>query len=92
MHPLCPLSALEIEASVSLIKALHPPETDLLFKQITLNEPAKEQLAPYLDAEFSGSQKTSIDRRSFVNYYIRYTVRVLAIHALGAADLIYEAG
>ena len=75
IHPLAPLTTAEIKASRDLIKSLYPPNTGLLYKQITLQEPEKAVLAPYLDAEFQGGSLGKIDRRSFVTYYIRNTVR-----------------
>ena len=75
-HPLAPLTTSEIESSRDLIKSLYPVTTSLLYKQITLQEPEKVELAPYLDAEFQGRPKGRIDRRAFVTYYIRNTVRL----------------
>jgi len=73
-HPLCPLSASEITTSSSLIKSLWPKTIDLRFKTITLEEPPKAQLIPYLEAEHSNSPLPRIDRKVFVAYYIRNTV------------------
>jgi primary-amine oxidase len=73
-HPLAPLTATEIEISRDAIKAIYPTNVNLLFKQITLREPAKAVLAPYLDAEARGWPVNPIDRRSFITYYIRNTV------------------
>ncbi|MCJ1398722.1 hypothetical protein MMC11_001923 [Xylographa trunciseda] len=72
-HPLSPLTSSEISAAAGFIKALYPSKTDLLFKTITLEEPAKAQLAPYLDAEYHGRSTSRIDRKAFINYYIRNT-------------------
>ena len=73
-HPLAPISAAEIKETVSVIKAQWPADTDLHFKAITLEEPAKAETVPYLEAEFAGSPLPSIDRRVFVTYYLRKTV------------------
>lgn len=73
-HPLGPLTATEIRQSSSLIKALWPSSTNIQFKAITLQEPNKAELVPFLDAEHAGKQTPTIDRRSFVNYYLRNTV------------------
>lgn len=73
-HPLGPLSAQEIIQSSSLIKAYWPAGTDCHFKVITLLEPAKAELIPYLQAERAGQSPTDIDRRAFVVYYFRRTV------------------
>ncbi|KAL8377312.1 hypothetical protein RB595_008142 [Gaeumannomyces hyphopodioides] len=72
-HPLGPLSGDEISRSSSLIRAAWPEGTKFQFKVITLLEPAKAQLIPYLDAERKGQSPSGIDRRSFVVYYIRNT-------------------
>ncbi|KAK5725609.1 hypothetical protein LTR15_003799 [Elasticomyces elasticus] len=72
-HPLAPLSAEEIRAAVSIIKAQWPAKTDLHFKLVTLEEPAKAEAVPYVEAEFHGYNLPSIDRKVFINYYIRST-------------------
>ncbi|CAF9907186.1 hypothetical protein IMSHALPRED_005464 [Imshaugia aleurites] len=72
-HPLCPITAAEIKQSVDLIRSLYPAKTDFVFKAITLEEPQKAQLVPYLDAEHSGRKLPHIDRKTFVCYYLRNT-------------------
>lgn len=79
IHPLAPLNANEIKNAVSIIRAQWPSGTDLHFKAITLQEPAKEEAAPFLEAEFYGQNLPNIDRRVFVTYYLRLTVRPLCI-------------
>lgn len=74
IHPLCPLTASEITKSAQLITGIYPSNISLRFKTITLEEPPKAQLAPYLDAEHHGRAVGQIDRKAFVNYYIRNTV------------------
>ena len=73
-HPLCPITATEIKRSADLVRSLYPAKTDLRFKAITLEEPEKAQLVPYLDAEHNGARLPHIDRKIFVCYYIRNTV------------------
>ena len=73
-HPLCPITAAEIEQSADLIRSLYPAKTDFCFKAITLQEPEKAQLVPYLDAEHNGGRLPHIDRKTFVCYYLRNTV------------------
>ncbi len=73
-HPLCPITASEIKRSANLIRNIYPSKTDIHFKAITLDEPEKAQLVPYLDAEHRGARLPPIDRRAFVSYYIRNTV------------------
>lgn len=73
-HPLGPLTSAEISESTRLIKALWPTNVDLQFKTITLQEPSKADLTPFLAAEHAGQPVPNIERRSFVVYYIRKTV------------------
>lgn len=74
VHPLCPLSGPEISLTAELIRAQWPLNVDLRFKVVTLEEPAKKSLIPYLDAEHSGRTVPRIDRMAFVSYYLRNTV------------------
>jgi primary-amine oxidase len=73
-HPLAPLSAQEIHEASSLIRNQWPEKTDLQFKVLTLEEPAKAEMVPFLEAEFKGQSTSSIDRRVSIAYYIRKTV------------------
>jgi primary-amine oxidase len=73
-HPLAPLSAQEIQEASSLIRNQWPEKTDLQFKVLTLEEPAKAEMVPFLEAEFKGQSTSSIDRRVSIAYYIRKTV------------------
>ena len=75
-HPLSPLTASEITTCADLIRGLYPSKTNLQFKAITLEEPEKAQTIPFLEAEHRGGRTTSIDRKAFVNYYIRNTVSI----------------
>lgn len=74
VHPLAPVSAAEIEHAVSLVKSSWPADTNFQFKAVTLQEPAKAETIPYLEADFHGGDLPHIDRRAFVAYYIRNTV------------------
>jgi primary-amine oxidase len=74
VHPLAPISPDEVKNAVALVKAQWPANTDLHFKAITLQEPAKAEAVPYIEAEFHGYQLPQIDRRIFVSYYLRQTV------------------
>ena len=78
-HPLCPLSGSEILTTSELIRTVWPANTDLRFKVITLEEPSKHELAPYIEAEHSGAHLPHIERRVFVTYYIRNTVSNLTL-------------
>lgn len=74
-HPIGPLIAEEITRSSSLIKSSWPAQTGIQFKTITLLEPEKALLLPYLLAERKGEKPTAIQRKSFVTYVIKNTVR-----------------
>jgi len=73
-HPFAPLSRDEIRSASGLVQSQWPENTDLQFKAITLEEPAKSEAIPYIEAENAGKTSPSIDRRAFVSYYIRKTV------------------
>jgi len=72
-HPLGPLTATEISESAKIIKSIWPTNTNVQFKSITLQEPNKAELVPFLAAEHAGQSTPTIERRSFVVYYLRNT-------------------
>ncbi|KAI4091767.1 MAG: hypothetical protein LQ344_003871 [Seirophora lacunosa] len=72
-HPLSPLTSSEISNVSTLVQSLYPRSTKLQYKSITLQEPEKAHLVPFLDAEHNGLKKSTIERRAFVAYYIRNT-------------------
>lgn len=76
VHPLAPITPEEIQQAVALVKAQWPEKTDLHFKAITLQEPAKAEVVPYIEAEFHGDSLPLIERRVFVSYYLRQTVYI----------------
>ncbi|KAK1829344.1 copper amine oxidase, partial [Podospora conica] len=71
-HPLGPLTGAEISQTSNLVTELWKNKV-LQFKVITLQEPVKTELIPYLAAERAGEPVPSIDRRAFVVYYFRGT-------------------
>lgn len=73
-HPLAPVTANEITHASQLIRRLWPANTSLQFKAVTLEEPPKTLVLPYLEAEHTGRPLPSIDRKVFVNYYLQNTV------------------
>lgn len=79
-HPLCPLTASEIATTADLLRSVWPPNTDLRFKIITLDEPPKKQMVPYLEASYSGAPLPFVPRKSFTSYYIRNTVSEPTTH------------
>ncbi|KAF4966508.1 hypothetical protein FZEAL_10643 [Fusarium zealandicum] len=72
-HPLCPLTAREIQSTARLVESVWPPSVSLRFKVITLSEPPKEKLVPYLETLDKGLSVPQLDRHVFVAYYIRKT-------------------
>lgn len=76
IHPLSPLTSAEISKASALVKGLYPPQTGFQFKAVTLEEPEKARLVPYLETENAGQRPSPIDRRAFVCYYIRNTVSI----------------
>ena len=77
VHPLSPLTPSEIARAADFTRNLYPSSIKLQFKAVTLEEPEKSRLVPYLDAEHGGRRLPSIDRKAFVSYYIRNTVSPL---------------
>jgi primary-amine oxidase len=73
------LSKEEIKIVSGLIRGLWRSATEIHFKVITLQEPPKEQVLSYLEAEHAGGDTSlgspGLDRRAWVNYYIKNTVR-----------------
>ncbi|OAQ59106.1 copper amine oxidase [Pochonia chlamydosporia 170] len=70
LHPFSQLTAAEIKLSSQIIRQLHPANTVIIFKTITLQEPDKEVALEYLQAESEHRpDRPVIDRRSFVAYY-----------------------
>ncbi|KAL8944777.1 MAG: hypothetical protein Q9216_000199 [Gyalolechia sp. 2 TL-2023] len=72
-HPLSPLTSSEIINAAHLVQSLYPASTSLQYKAITLSEPPKAQLVPYLEAEHNGGRTSDVERTAFVCYYIRNT-------------------
>lgn len=54
-HPLSQLSADEFRKARDIVKDLHGPDTSIFFRAISLSEPSKAELIPYLEAEHAGS-------------------------------------
>lgn len=72
-HPLAPLTADEINVAGALVRGIWPAGTDLHYKSVTLDEPPKALVLPFLEAEHGKGPLPSIPRKAFVNYYIRNT-------------------
>jgi len=71
-HPLDPLNAAEIIQVSSLLKA-QSPEHSLHFKIITIIEPPKAKLRPFLKAERNGNPSSRLPRMASALYYHRGT-------------------
>ena len=78
-HPLAPLTADEINIAAALVRRLWPSGTQLHYKTVTLQEPRKVEVLPFLQAEHGRGPLPTIQRKAFVNYYIRNTVRMHAL-------------
>lgn len=74
------MTADEIHHAAALIRAIWPAAggtgtgIDIQFKVVTLSEPAKAEMVPYLEAEHQGRNGVKPQRRAWVNYYLRNTV------------------
>lgn len=76
-HPFAPLSGAEIINAATIIRKSWPQDTDLQFRVITLREPDKSTVIPFLDAENKGeSYSTPLARKAFVVYYLRNTSKL----------------
>lgn len=75
-HCIAPLTGDEISHASGLVKALYPSNTSLQFKVVTLQEPPKAEVLRYLEAEHSKGPLPAIERKAWINYYIKNTVRM----------------
>jgi primary-amine oxidase len=77
IHPFAPLSAAEIKNVASILTKSWPAGTDLQFRVITLSEPKKAEMMPFIVAENKGETYSSPPaRKAFVVYYIRNTSKL----------------
>lgn len=74
-HPLDPATAREIQDATDLIKGLFH-DIPLHFKAAGLEEPPKDKLSVYIEAELQGQPLPTLARRIFVIWYIKYTPRL----------------
>lgn len=65
IHPLDPLNSTEITKSSRLIRERHPNDKGWIFNSITLLEPPKNVLLPYLLNNDEQTPTNSIPRKSF---------------------------
>ena len=79
-HPLGPLGIAELSSSAALIQEQWPRATELQFKIITLQEPEKAAVLEYIEKRRAGQNTPIIERRSFVNYYLRNTVSLVPMY------------
>ncbi|EXJ83065.1 primary-amine oxidase [Capronia coronata CBS 617.96] len=70
---LSPLTSAEISTCSSIIEAAFPPGTKFHFKFIMLQEPPKETVVAFINANKEGKPRPSIERLAFVAYYIKDT-------------------
>lgn len=72
-HPLSELTEAEFRSARDAIVNNHGPDTALFFRAISLSEPNKADLIPYLEAEHAGTLTDSTSRPprlAFVEYNI----------------------
>ncbi len=67
-HPLDPLSPNEIITAATILRSAYPVDSPIHFKAVTLNEPAKHLVIPYLDAEHKGSALPVVPRTAYILY------------------------
>jgi primary-amine oxidase len=74
-HPFADLTSKEVTKSRHLVQALHP-RVLLSFKAITLEEPDKDRMVEFLEAEHTAGLNTvaSPPRVAYCAYYLRGTV------------------
>jgi Cu2+-containing amine oxidase len=87
-HPLASLSEYEIRLTATLIKNLWSSSIDIYFKVITLLEPPKHELLEYFDADHRGSTLPYIERKAWVNYYLRNTVRQFSLNGIVSSQIL----
>lgn len=73
VHPLLDLTATEIKQAVTLIRQLHPGQ-DLVYKAVTLEDPQKDLVLKYFQAQENGTILPLIPRIAFAAYYLKGTV------------------
>lgn len=72
VHPLDPITAVEVQFAVSLIRKVFNT-VNIRFQQIDLQEPRKEELSVYLDAERAGRVPEHVPSRVARCYIWKYT-------------------
>ncbi|TVY45086.1 Copper amine oxidase [Lachnellula subtilissima] len=69
VHPLDPLSPSEISSVAEVLRATFPAN-QVIFRVITLAEPPKALLVPYLSAERANLPRPVVPRKAFCQYYL----------------------
>lgn len=72
-HPFDPLVEEEIKCSSQFIRHAYPENADLDFRSISLYEPEKAEMIPFLEAEHSGKNLNHVphpNRQARVVYYL----------------------
>lgn len=75
VHPLSQLTPSELEQAVAYVKNQHPGKT-LHIKSVSAEEPPKQQVIEYLQAEKAGKNPKAIDRTAYCIYYVMEEKRV----------------
>lgn len=90
-NPLVPLNSSEIQIVAKLIKqqcGLHVP---LHFKAITLEEPHKEHVVAFFEAQKQGRALPELERKAFVSYYITDSVSISCNNGLISSRMLWMA-
>ncbi|KAF9891705.1 hypothetical protein FE257_003717 [Aspergillus nanangensis] len=69
IHPLDPLKPYEITQAATIVKN-HFPGAKLIFRVITLSEPPKKELIPFLQAEKLGKRHPVLPRVAQIQFYL----------------------
>jgi primary-amine oxidase len=69
VHPLDPLTPAEITTAAAILRSSYPADSLIHFKTVTLDEPAKEYVVPFLEAEHKGSVSLpTVPRTAYILY------------------------
>jgi primary-amine oxidase len=89
VHPLDPLSPAEITSATAILRSVYPAGSPIHFKAVTLDEPAKHLVLPYLDAEHKGSALPIVPRTAYILYVMVNTNKAFeAIVDFGSGKLV----
>jgi primary-amine oxidase len=92
LHPLDPLSPSEITKASEVLHNSYPADSPIHFKAVTLDEPPKAFVIPYLEAEHAGRPLPIVPRTAYVLYNLLNTHKTFeAIVDLTTGKLVSNA-